>query len=459
MRPFLPGGRAPGRRPFAALAVAAALALTATACGSRLPERDFAPEAPAATTRSANTASDVGVTPTTIKIGLIATLSGLLGPDTFSGPSYGVQAFVRSVNAAGGINGRMLELVTCDDEGTGYGNQRCARRLVDDEKVFAFAGNTALRYDGAAHISDRGVPDIGGQPIGNAYDQYPHLYSIYGSSAPRNGTLGWNGTLYASTEIYRYFKDRLGARTAGVVYYNQADSTRYARTIADGLRAEGYTVVEKQVDFALPNFAAAAVDMARRGVDIVFDAIDTRGNADLCRAMDGAGLRPQAKVTNVQNWNARLGADFRDSPGCRNTIQATGSSRNYEDVGHPEVKAFRDAMRAYFPDREDRMSQWELEGWAAGRWVADAIASCGEKVTRACVEAFVGRPEGYDARGLLLPARFVALTEQQAAAPRRACLNVARWQDTANGGRGGWADQVPDLTTNCFDVPALPYRP
>ncbi|MGA4542364.1 ABC transporter substrate-binding protein [Uniformispora flossi] len=451
------------RRTAAPVAVLCAV-LLAAGCGSRVPERDFVPSnapagggAPAG--GAANKASDVGVTPTEIKIGMIDTSSGLLGKDTFSGPMYGAQAFFQALNDKGGINGRKVTVVPCDDEGVGFQNQKCARKLIDDEKVFAFAGNSIYKYDGAPFVSSKGVPDVGGIPIGNAYDTYQHLYSLYGSSAPRNGTVGWDGTLYQNTSVYRYFKERLGARTAAVVSYNQADSARFAQTIKDGLKAEGYTIVDKQLDFALPNFDAAVIDMRNRGVDIVFDAIDTRGNAQLCKSMDGAGLKVQAKVSTVQNQNATVGTDFKDSPTCRNSIQVTGGSRNYEDVQNPAVADFRNAMAKYFPDRAGQMSQWALEGWASAQWLTDAIGSCGADVTRKCVEQFVNRPEGYDAHGLLIPVNFNPQTAEQAAAPAKACLNVVRWQDSANGGQGGWVDQVPDMDANCFVVPSLPYKP
>ncbi|HSA51551.1 MAG TPA: ABC transporter substrate-binding protein [Yinghuangia sp.] len=451
------------RRPTsAAVVLAVLLMLVLAACGSRLPESDFEQPAPAPGTGgapNANTASDVGVTPTEIKIGMIDTASGLLGGETFSGPMYGAQAFFQALNAKGGINGRTITVVACDDEGAGFINQKCARRLIDDDKVFAFAGNSIYKYDGAEYVSSQGVPDVGGIPVGNAYDTYQHLYSLYGSGAPRNGEVGWNGTLYQNTAIYRYFKEKLGARTAAVVSYNQADSARYAESIKDGLRAEGYTVVDKQVDFALANFDAAVVDMRNRGVDIVFDAIDTRGNALLCKAMDGAGLRVQAKVSTVQSQNALVKSEFKDSPTCRNSIHVTGTSRSYEDVGHPAVAEFRDAMRTYFPDREDKMSQWTLEGWASAQWLVDAIASCGADVTRECVEAFVNRPEGYDAHGLLVPVDFRPLTAEEVRQPAKWCINAVRWQDSANDGKGGWVDQVPDMDTNCFVVPSLPYKP
>jgi branched-chain amino acid transport system substrate-binding protein len=36
---------------------------------------------------------------------------------------------------------------------------------------------------------------------------------------------------------------------------------------------------------------------------------------------------------------------------------------------------------------------------------------------------------------------------------------VARWQDSADGGKGGWVSQVPDMNKNCFDAHQLAYSP
>ncbi|GAA5016989.1 hypothetical protein GCM10025734_67190 [Kitasatospora paranensis] len=126
--------------------------------------------------------------------------------------------------------------------------------------------------------------------------------------------MGWDGTLYQSTEVYRFFKERLGARSAAVVSYDQADSARYARQIADGLRAEGYRVLTQTVDLAVPGFQAVAAAMKADGSELLFDAMDTRGNAALCQALDAAGVKLKAKVTNVQNWTATVGTDYRASP-------------------------------------------------------------------------------------------------------------------------------------------------
>ncbi|MEU1019584.1 ABC transporter substrate-binding protein [Streptomyces sp. NPDC005898] len=430
--------RRPVRAAEALLAVA--LVLAGAACGSRLPEGDF--ERRGRATAPADRAP--------IEVGVITSATSPVGGDAFTGPRDGAKAYFDRLNARGGIGGRPVQVRTCDDGGSGVGNNDCVRELVEEHEVVALVATASLDYAGAARVSRAGVPDIGGQPIGAAYETYPHLYGIYGSLAPRDGEPGWDGMLYGGTEVYRYFKREQGARTAAVVSYNQAASAAYARLVTRGLRAEGYEVVTEQVDFALPNFRAAAADLKERGVDLVFDAMDTHGNARLCEAMDDVGAEVTAKVTNVQNWTSTVGDDYKNAPRCRNALWATGSSRNYEDSAHPAVREFRAALRG------EALSQWHLEGWAAARWFTDAATSClraaGGAVTRGCVDRFMNCGKPYSAHGLLVPVTF----ERRTRPPRHrtACVSVARWRDGK-----GWVTQGKDMNDNCFDVPQLAYRP
>lgn len=427
--------RRPGRAAEALLAVV--LLVVGTGCGSRLPESDFERRGTApAPARGAP-----------VRVGIITSATSPVGGSAFTGPRDGAKAYFDRLNARGGIDGREVEVHTCDDGGSGVGNNDCVHELVEEKKVVALVATSALDYAGAARVSRAGVPDIGGQPVGAAYETYPHLYGIYGSLAPRNGKPGWGGRLYGGTEVYRYFKRKQGARTAAVVSYNQAASAAYARLVTRGLRAEGYEVVTEQLDFALPNFRAAAADLKEQGADLVFDALDTHGNARLCAAMDDVGAEVTAKVTNVQNWTSTVDDDYKDAPRCRNALWATGSSRNYADTGHPAVRAFRAAMKG------QELSQWRLEGWAAAMWFDDAARSCrGGGITRACVDRYMERDEPYSARGLLIPVTFEHRSEPPTS--RRTCMSVARWQD----GRG-WVTQGGEMTTNCFDVPQLSYQP
>lgn len=457
-----PGSPAVDRRtPVRALTalLACVLVLAPTGCGSRLPESDFTRRSPAATgTGPGNPAA-----PAPVRIGVIASATSPVAAQAFTGPRDGALAHIAEINAHGGVNGHRLDAVTCDDGGSGIGNDECVRKLVGQDNVFALVATTALDYAGAAYVSGHGVPDIGGIPIGTAYDTYPHLYSVYGSDEPRRGTPGWGGTLYAGTEVYRFFKETLKARTAAVVFYNQAASARYADQILRGLRTEGFRTIAEQVDFALPNFRAVAADLRARRVDILFDAMDTHGNSQLCQAMQSAKLTVQAKVTNVQNWASTVPDDYAGSPGCRDALWATASSRNYDDTSHPAVRAFRSGMAAWqrAHGREPgSFSQWQLEGWAGVTWLADALAGCtsaGADPTRACVERFMNRPRSYDAHGLLVPASFIPRPQPPATA--RTCLSVARWHDEPRTRSGTWISEGRDLRDNCYVVPQLPYRP
>ncbi|WP_230969465.1 ABC transporter substrate-binding protein [Nitrogeniibacter aestuarii] len=55
---------------------------------------------------------------------------------------YATNALVESVNALGGIDGRMIELVTLKDDGTASGYARNVTRLLEDEQVLAVVNCT-----------------------------------------------------------------------------------------------------------------------------------------------------------------------------------------------------------------------------------------------------------------------------------------------------------------------------
>jgi branched-chain amino acid transport system substrate-binding protein len=471
----------PGRRSGAVL-LSGALLLAAplAACGSRLSHDEIqraqggaalpapasassAPTSPAGGfvapgehTAVGNTASDTGVTPSQITVGVLVSKSSGLGPETFSGSYYGATAYFDALNRAGGVHGRKVKVAFCDDGGTGPGNVACVHKLIDSQHVFALAGTTVFSYDGAPYVNKKGVDDIAGQPIGNDYDTYAHLWTLYGSDEPRNGKVGWDGKLYTGTEVYHWFKVRRGAKTAAVVFYNVAPSQRFALSIAAGLRKEGYSVRMEQVDLGLANFDSVAVDMAGAGVDVVFDALDSAGNVRLCKAMDAHHVNVTAKVTTTQGWVQTIGKDYQQAPNCRNHLYATGESRNYADTQYPSVAQFRTAVKQLYPQRESLLNEWELEGWASAQWFTDAAASCGADLTRACIEKYMKRSTPYDGHGLLIPRDFVVKRPEPTI---HNCLNVVRWQDSANGGRGGWVTQVKDMDTECFTVPNISYSP
>jgi branched-chain amino acid transport system substrate-binding protein len=435
-----------------------ALVLLASACGTRLASNQFTSgplegsSSPGTSPGTAPTASSKA-----IRVGLIVSKTSPLGPETFSGPMYGALAFFDDLNAHGGMNGRKVQVFVCDDQGSGSGNQACVHQLIDSDHVIAFAGNSIFSYAGASYVNAKRIPDVGGYPFSTAYDTYKQLYSITGSTVPRDGTLGFDGKVYGGTEVFHWAKVKLGVHVAAVVYYNQAESQRYANYLAKGLAVEGYQVVLEQVDFALPNFDSVVLDMKSRGVDSVFDAMDTTGNQALCSALDSAHVPIRAKVTNEQNFSGTAGSDYASSATCRDHLYATSTAHSYEDTKYPSVAAFRKAMATYYPDREKRLSQLEVEGFASAQWLTDAMRSCGSNITSTCIDAFMNRPVLYDAHGLIVPEDFVV--SQHPGGMAHNCLTVGQWQDgTAGGKGGGWVTRSAD-PFDCFTVPSVAYSP
>ena len=107
-------------------------------------------------------AAEVGVTDSEIRIGQFAAQTG---PAAELGKrmQVGIQAQFAAVNAAGGINGRKLTLVSRDD---GYEPEKAAaavKALIEEDKVFALIGSVGTPTTLAAvpAINAAGIPLIG----------------------------------------------------------------------------------------------------------------------------------------------------------------------------------------------------------------------------------------------------------------------------------------------------------
>ena len=94
--------------------------------------------------------SDPGVTPTKIVLGQAAVLSG---PAAQLGLQMrnGIKTYLDHVNAAGGVYGRTLELVSEDDRYEPSVAPAASRKLIQEHKVFALLGYVGTPT-GAAHL-------------------------------------------------------------------------------------------------------------------------------------------------------------------------------------------------------------------------------------------------------------------------------------------------------------------
>ena len=289
-----------------------------------------------------NQASDVGITPTTIRIGTIAAEEGVLG-DAFVPPVWGMRAWVAWINAEGGIGGRTVQLFTCDDREDRSRSLECAERLVEQDKVFALVGVNSRAIGGAAqYLEDHAIP-VMGIPITNSFNRFKHFFSAYGSSYPRDGKqVGYGGNLQYSSGDYRFFKNTMGAKRAALFGYDIAESSQALDLFEKGLVLEGYSVKKYLVSFEAPSFDTAVVEMQRDGTQLIVDAMDEGANAHLCETMARHDFTPLAKLTQIPSFGANAKSTFNDT--CRPITYVTGSTRPYTATSVPFIADFQKAM-------------------------------------------------------------------------------------------------------------------
>ena len=104
----------------------------------------------------------VGVTDTSIKIGTLLPMSNTTATAWGVPLSKGMQAYFDYINDNGGIYGRKLELVVGDSQYTGPVASETAKKLTEQDKVFAFMGNLGTEAELAVYtyLEERGVPDM-----------------------------------------------------------------------------------------------------------------------------------------------------------------------------------------------------------------------------------------------------------------------------------------------------------
>ncbi|MCU1380554.1 MAG: amino acid/amide transporter substrate-binding protein family [Acidimicrobiales bacterium] len=396
------------------------------------PAATTATSAPAASGQPAavsNKASDVGVTETSIKLGTIVAENGVLG-DTFAPAATGLRSWAAATNAAGGIGGRKVELVTCDDREDRGRTLECARKLVESDKVFALIATNTRSMGGAAqYLNDHGIPVLG-NPINNSFYRYPHFFSVYGSPYRRDGrTVGNGGQLSNYSTVYRYFREKIGSDQAAVFSYDIAESAQAGDAFQKGLEVEGFKVTRYVVSFAAPSFDSAVADMQRKGTKVVLDSMDEGANRRLCDAMERRGFSVGAKVSTIPLMGDSLAKNFGDA--CRPVTYVPGDSLPYTDKANPFVARYRDAMARY--QRGKELHQWGLEAWAMAQMLQDYLVKSAGAPTRKGFEQHLLSLRAASPAGIMTP------TIQYGAATARDCVAIAKWDDKA----GGWISATP----------------
>ncbi|WP_353943988.1 ABC transporter substrate-binding protein [Streptomyces sp. HUAS MG91] len=93
------------------------------------------------------------------------------------------QAYARWVNAHGGLDGRPLKVLTCNDHNDSVGAAKCARRAVDQHVVAVVGSYSQYGRSFMSPLESAGIPYIGGYGVSESEFTSPLSYPVNGGQA------------------------------------------------------------------------------------------------------------------------------------------------------------------------------------------------------------------------------------------------------------------------------------
>ncbi|OAH15378.1 ABC transporter substrate-binding protein [Streptomyces jeddahensis] len=228
-------------RPTRTLAAAAAALLLATACNSAATSGSGSGDGKAGSVR--------GVTDDSIKVGGIVsmtTASGYSKKDT----DLGAKARFDRANAEGGVGGRKIEYLGAEDDGQDPAkNLAAARKLVQQDKVFAVVPMSSITFSGADFLQKQKVPTFGWGTL-PSFCGPTYIYGFGGCMVPSPG-----GTI--SQTWPEGLKDVIGGsegKTVAILATDNDAGTFAIRTYKQSFTSAGY-----KVTYAKPVVPATSV--------------------------------------------------------------------------------------------------------------------------------------------------------------------------------------------------------
>ena len=315
--------------------------------------------------------SEPGVTADSIKLG---------GSYPFSGPASaygtigkGAEAYFKYINDQGGVNGRKIEFVTYDD---GYEPQRAltnAKKLVEQDKVFALfntlgtANNLAI-WD---YANQQKVPQVfvatGASNWGSDIAAHPY-------------TIGWQPNYVTEAGVYaQYLKQNKPNAKVAVLYQNDAYGKDLLGGFTSGIGGSGITIVDKQSYEATdPSVASQVKKLAASKADVFLDITTPKFGAQAIATVAQTAWKPLHILNNVAASKAQVLAPV----GLQNA-QGIISTAYFKDPEDPQwandaaMTTYKTNLVKYQPGANAN-DPFNAYGWAVANTMVETLKKMGD---------------------------------------------------------------------------------
>jgi ABC-type branched-subunit amino acid transport system substrate-binding protein len=310
-----------------------------------------------------------------IKLGQTMSYSGALS--VFGTIGRTEAAYFDKINAAGGINGRKINLISLDD---GYAPPKAVeqtRRLIEQDEVLAL-------------FSSLGTPtNVAIQKYVNAR-KVPHLFLSTGASRwgdPQQfpWTMGWAPNYLQEGRIYaKYILKNYPRAKIAVLYQNDDFGKDFLRGFQEGLGESGAQMIVAQATYEPtdPTVDSQITTLKASGADTFFDIAAPKAAAQAIRKTYDIGWRP---LHFLQSVAASIASTLK--PAGLDHAVGVISSAYYKDPTDPQwasdpgVLAYRAFMKAYYPagNPDDVYNVW---GYSQAQTMEQVLKQCGDDLTR-----------------------------------------------------------------------------
>jgi branched-chain amino acid transport system substrate-binding protein len=354
------------RRTAGVVGTVAMVAAMLAGCGSRQADQRTSSTGPASTPATTTVTS----TGSPVRIGLVGTLSGPIGA-TVVPVRDGVQAWVESVNARGGVNGHPVELIIADDQADSARHRALVQELVEERGVVAFVGNTdGLTGAGSLdYLEEREIPVIGGDLGATWSYESPVLFPQASSGralvqaaiagiATQAAEAGHEEVAFVACAEVQVCRDAAAAASA--------QATDYGVNL----------VYAAEVSLFQPDFTAECISARDAGADVMGVVMDGNGISRLAQSCARQDYHPVFAFTSTV-----ILPEHQSDPELQGALIPVNVAPWFAET--PAVEEYREALATFMPDVEP--SAGSMIGWVAGKLFERATSALPEPPTSGAV--------------------------------------------------------------------------
>jgi branched-chain amino acid transport system substrate-binding protein len=317
---------------------------------------------------------DNGASDTEIKLGHCGPYSG--PASAYGVIGKGIEAYWKSVNDAGGINGRKVNFVTLDDGYSPAKTVEVVRQLVEQDKVLCLF-NTL------------------GTPSNTAIQKYmnqkkvPQLYVATGASKwgrPKEfpWTMGYQPDYHTEAVIYaKHIQANIKDAKVGVLMQNDDFGKDYVDGFKEGLGKDAGNVIAKLVTYEVtdPTVESQIIQLKDSGANVFFNVATPKFAAQAIRKAADIGWKPAQYMTNVSAsvTSVMKPAGFDNGQGIITAAYLKDpTDKRWDDDA--EMKTWRVWMDKYMPGANQGDANY-VYAYSVSFLMQQTLAKCGDTLT------------------------------------------------------------------------------